>query len=138
MRFRVRRIVARRLGGRLAGLTLGLLVAGEAAGQSVAPAVFFSTLDDLPLMSGLVEIVGEGMVFDKPEGRVVEAVAAGAVSREAVVAYYEAVLPELGWKRRGSAEFARSGEALRYRLETAGGTTEIRFAIVPNEQVGRD
>ena len=138
MRVRAKKIVERALGGWLVGLTLGLLVAGEAAGQSVAPAVFFSTLEDLPVMSGLVEVVGEGMVFDKPEGRVVEAVAAGAAPREAVVAYYEAVLPELGWKRRGNAEFARSGEILRYHLETVGGTTEIRFTIVPNEQVGRD
>ncbi len=138
MRVRAKKIVERSLEGRLVGLTLGLLVAGEATGQSVAPAVFFSTLDDLPLMSGLVEIVDEGMVFDKPEGRVVESVAAGAVPLGAVVAYYEAVLPELGWKRRGNAEFARSGEMLRYHLETAGGTTEIRITIVPNEQVGRD
>lgn len=138
MRVRAKKIVERALGGWLVGLTLGLLVAGEAAGQSVAPAVFFSALEDLPVMSGLVEVVGEGMVFDKPEGRVVEAVAAGPAPREAVVAYYEAVLPELGWKRQGNAEFARSGEILRYHLETVGGTTEIRFTIVPNEQVGRD
>lgn len=135
---RAKRIVEQSLGGWLVGMALGLLVAGGATGQSVAPAAFFSTMEDLPLMSGLVEIADEGLVFDKPEGRVVEAVAAGAVSREAVVAYYEAALPELGWKRRGIGEFARSGEVLRYRLETAGGTTEIRFTIVPNEQAGRD
>ena len=111
---------------------LGMFIAGGAMSRPLAQAAFFSTVEDLPLMSGLLEIVEEGMVFDKPEGRIVEVVAAGAVLRGAVVAYYESTLPELGWHREGGAEFVRSGEVLRYRLGTVGEMTEIRFTIAPN------
>ncbi len=132
-----KRIVGQRLGGRLAGLALGMFVVGGVVGQLLAQAAFFSAVEDLPLMSGLLEIVDEGMVFDKPEGRIVEVAAVGVVSRDAVVAYYESALPELGWERRGTAEFARSGEVLRYRLDAAGGTTEIRFTIAPSRRARR-
>ena len=132
MLVQVRKITKRCLRGWLVGLTLGMFIAGGAMSGLIAQAAFFSTVEDLPLMSGLLEIADEGMVFDKPEGRIVEVVAAGTVLHGAVVAYYESTLPELGWHRKGAAEFVRSGEVLRYRLETVGGMTEIRFTIAPN------
>ena len=58
---------------------------------------FIAEIDDLPLMPGLAEVEGAGVVFDKPSGRIVEAYARGAVTREAVASFYRDTLPQLGW-----------------------------------------
>ena len=116
----------------LRGLALVLAVMPIALEPPAAQAVFFSDVEDLPLMSGLREVVDEGMVFDKPEGRIVEAIAIGPVSREAIVTFYSATLPELGWEQIGSNTFSRSGEVLRYRLGVIEGETSVRFSIAPN------
>ena len=116
----------------LIGLGLVMAVMPIALEHPVAQAVFFSNVEDLPLMSGLREVVDEGMVFDKPEGRIVEAIAIGAVSREAIATFYNTTLPELGWQQNGSDTFSRSGEVLRYRLGVVDGETSIRFSIAPD------
>ena len=97
-----------------------------------AQAAFFSNVEDLPIMPGLEEILDAGMVFDKPEGRIVEVVAIGAVSRNAIIAFYKSTLPELGWIREGLTDFARSGEVLRFRIDDRDGEASIRFTIAPN------
>ena len=51
-------------------------------------------------MPGLIPIAGSDLVFDKPEGRIVEAQAQGASSRAKVQAFYAASLPQLGWRSR--------------------------------------
>jgi hypothetical protein len=116
----------------LSGLAFALAVMSIAIERPAAQAVFFSDVEDLPLMSGLREIVDEGMVFDKPEGRIVEAIAIGTVSGEAIAAFYNATLPELGWEQIGSDTFSRSGEVLQYRLGVVEGETSVRFSIAPN------
>ncbi|MBH63645.1 MAG: hypothetical protein CL569_14585 [Alphaproteobacteria bacterium] len=115
-------------------LFLALVMAGVSlAGQHPsAQAAFFSQVEDLPIMPGLEEVVDEGMVFDKPEGRIVEVVAIGAVSRQAIMAFYGATLPELGWKQESSTDYARSGEVLRFRVDNRGDEFTIRFTIAPH------
>lgn len=113
-------------------LALALAVMLIALECPVAQTVFFSNVEDLPLMSGLREVVDDGLVFDKPEGRIVEAIAIGAVSREVIAAFYTAALPELGWEQKGSDTFSRAGEVLRYRLGVVEGETSVRFLIAPN------
>ena len=98
---------------------------------AVAQAAFFSAVEDLPLMPGLQEVADEGMIFDKPEGRIVEAVAAGKVSQDDITAFYDATLPQLGWERTAAATFMRSGEVLRYRLEAVNDDIIIRVTIAP-------
>ena len=68
-------------------------VAQEAAG-------FVSTIEDLPLMPGLIEEEG-GMVFDSARGRIVDAYATGPVSEAAVKEFYDDTLPQLGWRPFG-------------------------------------
>ena len=57
---------------------------------------FVAGIDDLPLAPGLEEAPG-AVVFDKPDGRIVEADAGGRVPAAAVRAFYRAVLPAFGW-----------------------------------------
>ena len=59
----------------------------------VAAAAFFTAVDDLPLMPGLIEPPGAGAVIAKPEGRIAELFAAGPVERAAVEKFY-ADIPE--------------------------------------------
>ena len=82
-----------------AALALALLPAGPAPGQETTAAVagFVPGVADLPLMAGLEADPEATMVFDKPDGRIVEAAAFGAVSPEAVLAFFNSFLsPEVG------------------------------------------
>jgi hypothetical protein len=105
---------------------------------ALAADAFVSGINDLPLMPGLRALPGEGTVFDAPAGRVVEAWADGAVAREAVLSFYAATLPQLGWSAAGPDLFRREGESLRLEFPAAGprgdratGTLLVRFYLSP-------
>jgi hypothetical protein len=105
-------------------------MSGTAQAQNVG---FIADVEDLPLMPGLSEIAGAGLVFDKPEGRIVEAYARGSLTPEAVLAFYRRSLPQLGWVAAGSTAYHREGE--RLDLEVLGrdtaGTLVVRFSLSP-------
>jgi len=97
---------------------------------------FVGAIDDLPLMPGLEETPQRNMVFDTPSGRIVEAFATGRFSRESVIEFYDATLPQLGWARTGLAIFEREGEILELVFLGSGtgplaGTLTVRFALSP-------
>lgn len=116
---------------RAAAAILGLvLIAGLAKADE---AVFVSGFEDLPLMPGLVEDSDQSMNFDTPSGRIIEAVASGSVSESDVMAFYEATLPELGWRRVGEGRFSREGEMLRLEFLEDGKGVVVRFASSPEE-----
>lgn len=99
---------------------------------------FVAGINDLPLMPGLRTMPGEGMVFDAPAGRVVEAWAEGPVAREAVLSFYRSTLPQLGWRSGGPDLFRRDAETLRLEFPASGprgnrasGTLLIRFYLSP-------
>ena len=56
----------------LAALGLAVLLASQVF---AADPEYLTAVADLPMAPGLVEEVGAGISFDKPEGRIVEAVA---------------------------------------------------------------
>ena len=96
-----------------------LLIGGmaeNAHGQEAAG--FISTIEDLPLMPGLIEEEG-GMVFDSARGRIVEVFATGWVSEGVVRGFYDETLPQLGGRRLGGGVFQRENEVLK--LEFPGG-----------------
>jgi hypothetical protein len=93
------------------------LVSGMAA-LAQSPGTFVSTIEDLPLMEGLIEEEG-GMVFDTARGRIVEAYATGPVSEGAVKDFYDQTLPQLGWRPIGAGVFQRETEILK--VEFPGG-----------------
>ena len=98
---------------------------------------FVTGIEDLPLMEGLAEDAAAGMVFDTPAGRIVEAVAGGAVSRDQVLRFYTDTLPQLGWRQTGPGAFRREGEALTLEFPGPGGAAAgagsitVRFALTP-------
>ncbi len=112
-------------------LVLGFALGMAPAVRGTAAERFFSLVEDMPLMTGLTEIVEAGLVFDNPRGRIVTMFAKGNVARPAVLDYYGRALPQLGWKTTRPNRFSREGEILRleFTKETDGLT--VRFALSP-------
>lgn len=82
-------------------------------------AVYFENIADLPVMAGMAELKDQGAVFDKPEGRIVEAAAAGRVSEKEIFSYYNQVLPQLGWTMHEEGIYTRGNESLTLGTEIA-------------------
>jgi hypothetical protein len=109
-------------------LVCGPLVPGGAAGNGG----FLTAIEDMPLMPGLIEVADAGTVFETAKGRIVEAWAEGNVTMPAVIAFYDATLPQLGWERLGDGTFERDGETLRIDRIDGGAQTTVRFTVTPD------
>ena len=92
---------------------------------------FVTGTEDVPLMPGLAMIAGSALVFDKPEGRIVEAQARGALSRAKVQAFYTASLPQLGWKKAGNDQWRRDAERLKLDFRGEDGHLTVGFTLLP-------
>ncbi len=101
-------------------------------GASGATGSFLKGLDDLPLTPGLREIKDAGVVFDKPEGRIVEAFAEGDLSVAKVRSFYATTLPQLGWRAEGAGRYRREGEVLNIGIRAAGKGLTVRFFLSPD------
>jgi len=117
--------------------SVGLILAEPL--YALEPPRFFSAIDDLPLMEGLVEDVGSVTVFETARGRIVEVFASGVMEQDRPLAFYNKALPQLGWQRKSSGLFQREGETLSLEfLSKAGplpGSTSILtvgFRIKPS------
>ncbi|HEX6958628.1 MAG TPA: hypothetical protein VF194_11640 [Ferrovibrio sp.] len=113
-----------------------LAFAAPAAAQQArdgGAAAFVAGVEDLPLMPGLSQIETASTVFDAPSGRIVEAYAAGPVTREQVLAFYAETLPQLGWTADRPARFRREGEELHLEfLDGDEGELTVRFSLSPS------
>ena len=117
----------------LAVLGLAVLLTGRAL---AADPEYLAAVADLPLPPGLVEDVDAGLSFDKPEGRIVEAVARGAITQGDVAAFYRTSLPGLGWRQIAEGRFGsrwqRGEEILSVDIVDSGDPLVVRFSIAPN------
>ncbi len=114
-------------------LCLLLIAAPARAGSE-----FVGGFDDLPLMPGMTEQPGELMTFVGPTGRIVENTVAAKSDRRAVLDFYAATLPQLGWRQSGPHMFAREDETLRLEFlppdGVSGAGLTIRFILRPAEK----
>ncbi len=92
---------------------------------------FVAGTEDVPLMPGLTLITGSDLVFDKPEGRIVEAQAEGALTRVKVQAFYASSLPQLGWKKIGINQWRRDAERLKLDFQGEDGHLTVGFTLSP-------
>ena len=92
---------------------------------------FVPGTEDVPLMRGLAPVAGSSVVFDKPEGRIVEVQASGKLTRAAVRGFYEATLPRLGWTAAGADAWRREGEVLRLDYREDRGILTVGFTLSP-------
>jgi len=113
---------------------MGRLVGG-AGGLALAADGFVQGIDDLPLMPGLSGAAEESLVFLKPSGRIVHAVARGAVTAPAVARFYAESMPQLGWRAHGTNHWVREGEQLQLEIvpggQGAAPLTTVRFDLNP-------
>lgn len=115
----------------LSVLLLAGLFASDPTAARAQEGGFIAKVADLPLMPGLAEVADAGVVFDKPDGRIVEAYAEGSVERAAVLAFYNDTLPQLGWRPAGAGRFRREGENLALDFLDGGGPLIVRFTLTP-------
>lgn len=115
-----------------AGLGLSFIGAGRLAADDP---LFLRDVEDLPLAPGLQEDVGAGVYFDKPGGRIVEAVAFGAAGQADAASFYRETLPALGWAfvsgGPGAQHWRRGGENLRIELAQKEGQLVVHFSVAP-------
>ncbi|WP_421779780.1 hypothetical protein [Kiloniella litopenaei] len=96
---------------------------------------FFAGSGGVPIVPGMEEMEELGVVFDKPEGRIVEAFASGHLSQEDVREFYGRALPQLGWEVIGEGLFVREGEVLKIEiLEGVENSRSIlRIILAPSQ-----
>ena len=87
-------------------------------------------------MDGLTEQADSGVVFDKPDGRIVERYASGPLTTDSVVAFYKETLPQLGWQAatgQGPTISLSSARANRSTSNSKRSTSElvVRFSVAP-------
>ena len=109
-----------------AALLMPILACAEEPG-------YVGGFEALPLTAGLVEITGAGVIFDTPDGRIVERYASGTVAAATVADFYAMTLPALGWHQLAPLVFARDDEVLSvtvYPPDTDNRLT-VRFSLAP-------
>lgn len=117
----------------LFALVLGVSCPAYAQDQQHAPTLFFTALSDIPAMNGLIELDDYTLVFDKPEGRIIEMVARlDGQTIAGVRNYYRNALPELGWRRVSEDRYTRSGENMLFAFETRDGKSYARIIVQPH------
>jgi hypothetical protein len=95
-------------------------------------AAYVAGIGDLPLMDGLIEDPDAAIIYDKPEGRIVEAVAHGNVTSDDVESFYRTTLVQLGWQATGdNLSFAREGELLIITVDESAGNATVSFSLAP-------
>jgi hypothetical protein len=88
-------------------------------------------------MPGLSPVAGSSLVFDKPEGRIVEAEARGKLARAVVRQFYDTTLPQLGWRTLGPDSWRREDEVLRIDYGGSDGDLTVGFTLAPQKETGR-
>ena len=95
---------------------------------------YSSVIEDLPLMSGMIEKTDDAIVFDKPGGRIVETSIETPASPAEIERFYTEALPPLGWKGFLSEGFVREDERLNINIEQKGRVALVRFSLTPNSE----
>ena len=102
-----------------------------AIGAEAGPAYVPGT-EDVPLMPGLTSVADSQLVFDKPQGRIIQISARGVVHRADVLAFYGQSLPSLGWRRLDAQHFQREGELLSFDFDGKDGDLTVAFTLRPH------
>ncbi len=99
-----------------------------AAGDARA-ADYLKGHEDLPLLAGLVQDRDSVMVFDTPQGRVVETYAQTQKTKADVLAAYAEALPQMGWTKKSAGKFVRDGETLVFEVVQKGPPLVMRILM---------
>lgn len=100
-----------------------------------AEGVFFTGSDGVPIAPGMEEMPDLGVVFDKPEGRIVEGFASGYIDQAEIRSFYGRTLPQLGWSVFGEGLFQREGEVLKIEIldGVENSRSILRIILAPSQ-----
>lgn len=84
-------------------------------------------------MPGLTEVEDRSFSFDKPEGQItqVSALIGAQYTKENVLYFYNATLPQFGWGRVSEQRFFRQDEHLDISFEEEGTQRFVRINMQP-------
>jgi len=98
----------------------------------------------LPIMPGLAELTDETILFDKPEGRLLEAqlvteTAAPEMKAADIEAWYQQALLANGWSEKpsdmgGARKYVRRGEVLHINIVETGSQLTLTLSLAPSQQ----
>jgi hypothetical protein len=111
-------------------LVFALAIAATFGMGSASAQQFVPGTEDVPLMRDLAPVKDSDIVFDKPEGRIIEASARGKVTKAAVKSFYASTLPQLGWKASGES-WTRETEILHLDFAGRDGDLWVTFTLLP-------
>ena len=95
---------------------------------------YSAVIEDLPLMSGMVEKADDAIVFDKPGGRIIETNIETPASPSEIEKFYAEALPSLGWKDLSPEGFIREDETLNISIEQKGRIALVHFSLTPTSE----
>lgn len=121
-------------------LLFAVFLAFPAAAQTDAGyETFMSGFEDLPLMTGLIQLEDAAVSFDTPGGRIIEAYAESPTATASkIIDFYAETLPQLGWKtgtknKSGtSLVLTRDGETLKISTEKSA-PVSVRFELTTQQ-----
>ena len=96
--------------------------------------VFSSVMSDLPIMPGLIEDADAALLFDKPDGRIIETRATGHVPAHIIKNFYDRALPALGWQPIEPDTYVRNGEKLSYVITQQNAQSVLNLSVTPREE----
>jgi hypothetical protein len=96
------------------------------------PAPFLTSLNDIPVMTGLREQVDKGVAFETPAGRIIDAEVLGP-HRDlgVIISFYDATLASLGWQMLGHGRYLREGEVLQITPSRFASGVRVHFSLRP-------
>jgi|TARA_R110002126_G_scaffold13118_4_gene57041 hypothetical protein len=102
---------------------IALSLSGICTSAAQAETKFFSIMPDVPVADGFSELTDSILMFDKPEGRLLDfsAQSSSQLACQGALGFYAQSLPHLGW-RISKGGFLREGERLEMRLEQQSAT----------------
>ncbi len=120
-------------------IVLQAIPAGARPGQAGEPVneappdvtSFVAGFEALPLMPGLQNVAGSGVVFETPTCRIVESTAAGITTPEAIEIFYAQSLPQLGWERFSETKYRRENEILNLEIVSDADHVVVHFFLSP-------
>ncbi len=110
---------------------LFLFIALPARAETVR---YSEAMEDLPLMATMQELPDSVVVFDTPNGRIVEMTAQTAASQEQIKKFYNNALPQLGWHTQAPHIYWRDGERLTVDMHVDGANTLVHFSLSPKKE----
>ena len=134
-----KKLYSLKIGGNIVKNQFKILIFVLLASFSLATSVyafktqFFTSVIDLPLMSGFVELEDSAVIFDKPSGRIVETIATGTASKEKAMNFYLQSLPQLGWEAIGEGRYVREDELLKLEFSKNADKTTIHVTLTPTK-----